>query len=67
MALCDTCHYTGTGMSTGLVACSYSVDKSGTVQNTVQGSSQNSSDKSTASKDTGSKDSTSGQPDMRNL
>lgn len=47
-------------MSTGLVACSYSVDTSGTVQNTVQSSSQNSSDKSTASKDTGSKDSTSG-------
>ena len=44
-------------MSTGLVACSYSVDTPGTVQNTVQSSSQNSSDKSTASKDTGSKDS----------
>lgn len=49
-------------MSTGLVACSFSVDTSGTGQNTVQSSSQNnnSSDKGTASKDTGSKDSTSG-------
>ena len=48
-------------MSTGLVACSYPVDTSVKVQNTVQSSSQNSSDKSTASKDTGCKDNTSGE------